>query len=205
VSRRIFGLAASLAIAASLLGASVASAHSGDRNHDRISDRWEKQHHLSLKVKQTKLDQDHDGLNNLGEFRSNTDPRDPDTDNDGIDDNDENAGKIASFTGGVLTITLAKGGTLSGLVNDQTEIECEGSDSATAQAADHGGDGQNGGGDDNGENNGGSAGAGDNGDQGDDNGGSCAADALTANRTVNEAELKTIGGQAVFEKVQLGA
>jgi hypothetical protein len=199
VSRRIFALAAALAVAASLLAASVASAHGGDRNHDRISDRWETQHHLSLKVKQTKRDQDHDGLNNLGEFRSNTDPRDADTDDDGIDDNDENAGTIASFTGGVLTITLAKGGTLSGSVTDQTEIECDGA--ATAQASDDGGDGQSG--DDQGDDESDHHGGGDDGS--DDHGGSCAADALSGGRTVKEAELKTAGGTAVFEKLELGA
>jgi hypothetical protein len=60
-----------------------------DRNHDRIPDRWEKRYHLSLHKNQAKLDQDHDGLANRREFRASTSPRDPDSDNDGIEDGDE--------------------------------------------------------------------------------------------------------------------
>src|SRR6184192_594061 len=63
--------------------------HSGDRNRDRIPDRWERRYHLSLRVNQARRDQDHDGLTNLGEFESHTNPRDADTDNDGIEDGDE--------------------------------------------------------------------------------------------------------------------
>ena len=48
-----------------------------DRNHDRIPDRWERHHHLSLKVKQTRRDQDRDGLNNLASGASRSDPRTP--------------------------------------------------------------------------------------------------------------------------------
>ncbi|HEX8854141.1 MAG TPA: hypothetical protein VF752_00970 [Thermoleophilaceae bacterium] len=86
--KRLCVAAAALALLA--LPAS-ALASSKDRNHDRIPDRWEKRHHLSLRVNQAKRDQDNDGLNNLGEFRSHTDPRDPDTDNDGVEDGDEDA------------------------------------------------------------------------------------------------------------------
>src|SRR3954447_6802057 len=111
-----------LAFAASLALVSAASAH--DRNRDRIPDRWERAHHLSLRVNQARRDQDHDGLNNRGEFRAHLNPRKADTDGDGITEGDENAGRIASFTGGVLTIDLAGGGTLTGEVTDETEIEC---------------------------------------------------------------------------------
>jgi hypothetical protein len=188
-------MGASLAVAAWLLLAGVASAHSGDRNRDRIPDRWEKQHHLSLQVKQTKRDQDHDGLNNLGEYRANTDPRNADTDGDGIGDEQENAGTIGTFSNGVLTITLAKGGTLTGLVGPDTEIECHGA-TTTAKASDDG-PGDDGPGDDEGDD-----------DQGEDGGGgnsSCGPEALTAGRTVSEAELKASNGQAVFEKLELGS
>jgi hypothetical protein len=196
LSRTIFALAASLAVAASLLVTSVASAHGNDRNRDRIPDRWEKQHHLSLTVKQTRRDQDHDGLNNLGEYRANTDPRDSDSDDDGIGDEQENAGTVASFTGGVLTITLAKGGTLSGTVSADTELECDGA--ATASTAGDDGDGDH----ENGDNPGGGQGD----DEGDDDQqSSCDATALTAGRTVGEAELKAANGVAVFEKVELGS
>src|SRR3954452_10962586 len=135
------GAATLLALAASLLLAAAASAH--DRNRDRIPDRWEHAHHLSLHVNQVRRDQDHDGLNNRGEFRAHMNPRKADTDGDGINDGDENAGTIASFENGVLTINLAGGGTLTGAVTDETEIECD----DTAQASDHGGGGDDGDGD----------------------------------------------------------
>jgi hypothetical protein len=183
-----------LALAASLLLAAAASAH--DRNHDRIPDRWERAHHLSLRVDQARRDQDHDGLNNRGEFRAHMNPRDADTDNDGIEDGDENAGTIASFTGGVLTIDLAGGGTLTGDITQDTEIECD--DRATASDD---GDGHHG--DDQGDDDGGGDDQGD--DHGDDGGGNCATDALTPGAVVHEAELKARDGRATFEKVELGS
>ncbi len=134
MSRKILALAATvLALVASLLLATFASA-GGDRNRDRIPDRWEKQHRLSLKVDQSRRDQDSDGLNNKGEWRAKLDPRDDDSDDDGVEDGDENAGTVTTFTDGVLTISLAKGGTLVATVTDDTEIEC---DDETAKAAGH--------------------------------------------------------------------
>jgi hypothetical protein len=196
VSRKLLAVAATaFALVASLMLATFASA-GGDRNRDRIPDRWEKQHHLSLKVNQSKRDQDGDGLNNRGEFKANLDPRDDDTDNDGVEDGDENAGTVATFTGGVLTITLAKGGTLAAKVTPDTEIEC---DDATAKASSDGpGDDDNEGDNENDD------GDHEDGDHGDD-GASCAADALTTGRQVKEAELKTQNGEAIWEKVELGA
>ena len=73
-----------LALIGSLLFAASASAHDGNR--DRIPDRWEKKHGLSLKVKQTARDQDKDGFKNRAEWRAKTDPRDADSDDDGLDD-----------------------------------------------------------------------------------------------------------------------
>ena len=117
--RRKFALAMTLAVAASLMLAGGALAHGKDRNHDRIPDRWEKRHHLSLHHKQGGRDQDHDGLKNRGEFRSHLNPRNADTDGDGIDDGDENTGTVDSFEDGVLTIKLAGGGTLSAAVTER--------------------------------------------------------------------------------------
>src|SRR3954454_24552524 len=67
----------------------AALAKSRDRDHDRMPDKWERAHHLSTKSKNAKRDPDHDGLSNIGEFRSRTRPHDADTDNDGIEDGDE--------------------------------------------------------------------------------------------------------------------
>ena len=121
--RTKLAMALMLAVAASLMLASGAFAK--DRNRDRIPDKWEKRHHLSLKHKQGRRDQDHDGLRNRGEWRARLDPRNADTDDDGIDDGDENTGKVESFEDGVLTISLFNGDTIKGAVTDDTEIECD--------------------------------------------------------------------------------
>ena len=117
--------ALTLALVASLSLAAVAPAKARDRNHDRLPDRWEKRHKLSLKVKQARRDQDEDGLSNLGEYRAGLHPRDPDSDDDGIEDGDENAGRVVSFEGDVLTISLADGGTLSARVGEGTRVKCK--------------------------------------------------------------------------------
>ena len=121
---------AALAFALFMILAGPAAAR--DRNDDRIPDRWEKRHHLSLKVKQAKRDQDGDGLRNRGEFKAGLDPRDDDSDNDGIEDGDENAGTIESFDAatGKLTIKLFNGDSVTGLVADDTKIECGADDGA---------------------------------------------------------------------------
>jgi hypothetical protein len=111
-----------------LLAAMSGSAVAKDRNNDRIPDRWEKRHGLSLKVNQAKRDQDDDELANLGEFQADMDPQDADTDGDGVPDGEENAGEIASFVPGAeegtgtLTINLYSGETLTGEVTERTTI-----------------------------------------------------------------------------------
>ncbi len=144
---KIATLAAATALAALMALAPAAIARHGhasctraDRNHDSIPDNWECKNHLSLRVKETNRDPDHDGLTNLQEFRDGTNPRKADTDGDGIKDgaemrmglnprsrdsnhdgvNDENelAGTIVSFdqgtdndpNTGTLTIRPAGGG-----------------------------------------------------------------------------------------------
>jgi hypothetical protein len=194
-----------LALAGMLLVAGSASAK--DRNHDRIPDRWEKRHHLSLHHNQARRDQDKDGLKNRAEFRAGTNPRDDDSDGDGVEDGDENAGTILSFADGVLKITVfGQSDPLVGLVDDSTEIECE---HATATKSDEGPgeSGDDDSGDDHGDD-----GPGD--DQGDDDQGEdedddrfdereCGTDALTPGTKVKEAELRLVGGKAVFEEVEL--
>lgn len=142
--RRMLILVAALALAA-LSVAAVASAdrgHRGDRNHDGLPDRWERRHHLSLKVNQAHRDPDRDKLDNRNEFRHGTDPNKRDTDDDGVRDRDEvnPAGTIASFDNGVLTITLRNGQSVSGRVTADTKIECENEDEVSAMAARDGGD-----------------------------------------------------------------
>ena len=184
---------AALALLAIALFAVLAGpAAAKDRNGDRIPDRWEKRHHLSLKVKQGKRDQDGDGLRNRGEFKAGMDPRDDDSDDDGVEDGDENAGTIESFDAATrkLTIKLFSGDSVSGLVTDGTEIEC---DDDSAKAADNGDD-------DTGDDDHGDDEQGDD-DQGDDE--HCGTEALTKGREVEEADLKLSDGKATFRKIEL--
>jgi hypothetical protein len=202
-----------------------------DGNHDRIPDRWEKRHHLSLSVNQAGRDQDRDHLRNRAEFLADDNPRDRDSDDDGVMDGDENAGTIASFdaTTGRLTITLFGGDTVSGLVSDRTRIKCEDEHSpdVTARARhgeeepgdDRGGHGEEPGddhgdhgeepGDDNGGDNSNSGPGSSNSGRGpsghDDNGtgANCTTSDLIVGATVEEAELELEHGAATFDEVEL--
>jgi hypothetical protein len=211
---KVFVVAALGALAMLALPA-VAAAK--DRNHDHIPDRWEKRHHLSLHRNQAKLDQDRDHLRNRAEFLAGDNPRNADTDNDGVMDGNENAGTIQSFDQetGKLTIALFGGDTISGLVTEGTEIECSNhsasaSDEGDGSSSDH----EEQAGDDEGDNSGehhGEAGDDDQGENqgeaGDDdqgeNQGNCTTADLTEGAVVKEADLHVSNGQAVFEKVEL--
>lgn len=107
--------------------ATPAMASAKDVNRDRIPDRWEKANKLSLKVDQRKKDQDSDGLRNRGEFLAGTNPRNADTDGDGVSDVSENAGAISAWdpATGALSVELYAGGSISGTVTDRTRVECE--------------------------------------------------------------------------------
>jgi hypothetical protein len=122
-----------------------------DRNHDRIPDRWEKKHRLSTKVNQARRDQDRDHLDNRQEFLAGDNPRDKDSNDDGVMDGEENAGTIASFDTetGRLVINLFGDETIAGFVTEETEIECE-DHSTGASASSDGGSGEGEPGDDNG-------------------------------------------------------
>ena len=93
------------------LAAMAAIGVAKDRNDDGIPDRWEKRHHLSLKVDQARRDQDSDALRNRGEYEAGMDPRDGDTDSDGIEDGDEGAGTITAWdpATGELTVSMFGG------------------------------------------------------------------------------------------------
>jgi hypothetical protein len=203
------------------------TASARDRNHDKIPDRWERNHHLSLHKNQARRDQDRDQLKNRQEFKAGTNPRKSDTDGDGVPDGEENAGTIASFDGTTLTINLFNGNSLSGMFTDNTEIKCEAADNDNDQGDDNDDQGDD---DDNGDNSG-SGGGGDDvrsahamsthsddGGGGDDNSGSgsgdddnsgegngedCTAADLTPDTVVHEADLELSNGQATFEEVEL--
>lgn len=198
-----------------------------DRNHDRIPDRWEKRHKLSLKVKQTRRDQDGDHLRNRAEFLAGDDPRDSDSDDDGVIDGNEQAGTIASFDTetGRLVIDLFGNDTVAGLVNDETEIKCEDHSSTASVSSegsgggeaepgddnggegeeevgdDHGGEGEEAGDDNSGP---GSESSGPGGEGDDDHGGSvCTTAELVPGAVVEEAAMRLENGQAVFHEVEL--
>jgi hypothetical protein len=197
-----------LVLLGSLLFAATASAR--DANRDRIPDRWEKRHGLSIKVKQTARDQDKDGFKNRAEWRAKTDPHDPDSDDDGVDDSEENAGTITAFANDELTITLFDGGTLTGKVGEDTEITCD--DPAQAKASHDPGDDDEGdddrGGRDDGDHDHGDRDDDDHGDhdhgdcRGDDDE-ECGTEALTVGRAVEAAELKISSDGRAWTKLEL--
>jgi hypothetical protein len=173
-----------------------------DGNHDRIPDRWEKRHHLSTKLNQAHRDQDRDHLRNRAEFLAGDNPRDRDSDDDGVIDGDENAGTITSFDAatGRLTISLFGGEEISGQVTDSTRIKCEDEHSpdVTARASHE----EEPGGDNSGPGSSHSN-RGPSGHDDDGAGASCAASDLIVGATVEEAELELEDGVATFEEVEL--
>jgi hypothetical protein len=126
-------IAALATLAALSLPTGASAAKLKDRDHDRMPDKWEVANKLNPKRHDARKDADKDGLRNLAEYRAHTNPRDADTDDDGTKDGREQAGTIASFENGVLTLKLFDGSTLSGTVNDRTEVECD-DDAAVAPA-----------------------------------------------------------------------
>jgi hypothetical protein len=208
-TRAGLGGAVAMALGVLALMALPSLAAAKDRNHDHISDRWEKRHHLSLRVNQAARDQDRDHLDNRGEFKAGDNPRDEDTDNDGVMDGEENAGTITAYDTetGKLTISLFGGGTVSGIVTEETRIRCghecnhgqdeDGSDDSGASASSHGEDnsGPSGPGDDN-------SGPSAQSDDGTD-AANCSPDDLVVGATVAEAELELEHGVATFEEIDL--
>lgn len=205
----------------------MAAAKGKDRNHDRIPDKWEKRHNLSLKVKQTKRDPDHDQLNNLGEFKAGDNPHKADSNGNGIPDGEENAGTIASFDTetGKLTINLYGGETISGIVGEETEIECGCShaseEEVTASSSREDGEDFNPGeemtgppGQGNDENDdppghdgtapGASEGPGQGAEQSGEDHSNCSTEDLVVGAVVQEAELQLENGVATFTKIELG-
>lgn len=77
---------AGLAVALATSAAPVALASPGDRDGDRMPDRWERSHGLSTRYDDSARDPDRDRLSNYREYRSHTDPRKHDSDRDGVHD-----------------------------------------------------------------------------------------------------------------------
>ena len=219
-------LAALMALASPALASGPRPARATDRNHDGLPDSWERHFHLTLRVNQARRNPDHDGLNNLQEFRDRTNPRKADTDGDGIrdgaemrlglnprsrdsnhdgvEDDNEHAGTIASFDGTTLTITPAAGGApVSGTVDATTRIECETAEQDEADeaapsttTARASEDGDRSGSGD--VTSGESNTSGEN-EQGDDEARTCTTADLTQGSPVHEAELEN----GVFKQVEL--
>jgi len=104
-----------------------------DADRDGVDNRNEYREHTNPRRRDSdrdgipdgREDYDHDGLSNAAEDRTGNDPADSDTDNDGVKDGKELTGRVVSFDGSVLTIRLARGRSVEGLVSDATEIACE--------------------------------------------------------------------------------
>jgi Bacterial TSP3 repeat len=96
ILRRLRLALAAVALVALLVMPATASAKrhhtkkNADRNHNSIPDKWEKKFHLRGKGV-AKADPDKDGLNNLAEFRSKTNPRKADSNGNGVPDAGEDA------------------------------------------------------------------------------------------------------------------
>lgn len=82
-------LLAAVAVALLALPA-AAQARRGDRDNDRLPDRWEKHFRLSTHHNDRRGDRDRDGLSNRGEYLAHTNPRRKDSDRDRVwDDNED--------------------------------------------------------------------------------------------------------------------
>lgn len=71
---------AALAAMLTLSAVPLAQASPGDRDSDRMPDRWERSHGLSPRYDDSRSDRDGDGVTNYREYRSGTDPRSRDRD-----------------------------------------------------------------------------------------------------------------------------
>jgi len=205
------------AIVALLAVSLPASAAAKDRNHDRIPDKWEKSHKLSLKRDQRKLDQDNDGLRNRGEWRAGTNPRDKDSDDDGVSDLKEKAGVISSYDAdtGELTLSLYAGGELTASVTDDTRVQCESEDTAEDNGTDEGDDDgtdDQGSGDVSSRHGGPGSGREGEDESGDDDGGhgghggcdgNCSVDDLAEGVEVTQAEIKITADGKVFKELEI--
>jgi hypothetical protein len=225
-----------LALAVALV-ALPATAQSRDRDGDGMSDRWEKRHKVKRANADTdrdgvdnrneyregtkprdrdsdddrrsdgREDRDRDGLNNRSEDATGNDPKDKDTDNDGIPDGKEQAGVVSAYEDGVLTIDLANGGSVSGRVTEDTDVDCateaqaEGTDDTATTSHRHGEEGPAEGRRPRGE--GGGFGCDGSRDGADSDDVECPEGALAVGAKVHEASLRITSDGAVFKEIEL--
>lgn len=198
MKRMLITAATSSVLAIAMPGVAIA-AHSGQRHHRNHHAR--RAHHARVMVFGTAMTP---AATTPSTPASGT-PQTPSTPAGG-----ETAGTVASFTNGVLTITLTDGSTVSGKVTEQTEIHCQ---SATA-----GGQGEDQG-DDNGNDESSSTTTarmsshdGQGGESGQDGGGdhqgnegqqSCTSAALVPGAVVREAELSVGSGGSIWHQIDL--
>jgi hypothetical protein len=84
-----FGMTAPLAVSSLSHAAVHGHVSSRDSDGDKMPNRWELKHGLDAHTPNAHRDADHDGLQNLAEFRDGTDPQDDDSDDDGVEDGDD--------------------------------------------------------------------------------------------------------------------
>jgi hypothetical protein len=125
---------------------------------------------------------------------------------------EETAGKVASFEGGVLTITLNDNSTVSGKVTTQTEIRCQSATPPTAGSDDDEA-GDEASGDDGGDSSsqiepglashGDEMSSGSGGEDGDGSQQTCTSAALVTGAVVREAELSVSSAGSVWQHIDL--
>jgi hypothetical protein len=81
-----------------------------DLDQDGMEDTWEDVNGLDSTVNDALLDPDGDGLYNIGEFRIDTEPMNPDTDGDGVLDGQETILGSSPWVADSLAITAVIGG-----------------------------------------------------------------------------------------------
>ena len=190
--RRILAVpVASLALALALPAAALASHHR--RHHHRGASHSSSRHRHGKSAH----------LLRFGSASTATTPTTP------TPTDEENAGTVESFEGGVLTIKLADGSKVKGKVTEDTELHCV---PATPPSGTTGDDDQGDGGDQGSWSSGDQARASDfqpsdqgGQDPGDDDGAqeTCAPELLKKGALVREAELELSGAGAVWERVVL--
>jgi hypothetical protein len=162
-------------VAASVLLVALAPASAMARGHHRHHSRHHARHHARVRHER------------FGAVSASSSPADTET-----------AGTVMSFSGGILTIRLNDGSTVSGAVNAGTELECEAA--APMQAFEDSGGGPSA---DDGTTTADDVAGADVGEEEAETAESCTTADLAPTTVVREAELTISSGGAVWNKVEL--